>query len=944
MFSSFPLFLFSSFPFFLFSSFPLFLFSSFPLFQSQKLASFLPSLVNLRKTVGLSLIAIDEAHCLSQWGHDFRPSYLQIGRIRDERGLDGVPIAALTGTATNKVRADISRVLKLQNPLISTTSVDRANLKLTVVAKPVGGFREALAPYVDRMVQKGESTIIYCYSRADVEKLAAHVHGVLQSHSRSLHAFPYHAGLSHADRSRAHNSFLTGSGVCIVATSAFGMGIDKPDTRRIIHWSPPKTFEEYYQQVGRAGRDGVASECVLFHGGGADFGRYQDDFYLKDYTDDTAKKEVVSSTVALKDFCLSSTCCRRAKVMEFFDEKPSFANIESSGGRCGTCDNCLSVATHGADLTRDYTPVSLLLLETVAALRSPAMGVIEKVARGTQVEGYRWARGDQSARIKVLAANVPKAQLSVVIIKEFVTGLCNEGVNLLAMAMQKSNPAAGQRVNSWVGYDLSRSGLAAIDAIKSGTKTVELPVPVPLRQAEAKAEERKKVVKARLAELKMDKGMEGEEAEKLLKSVEAWHKCVQAAREGRPGGEGGNEPKALLLEELMAGVQKWRGDAAETLRMAPVSVVTEDMMFKVAYVASRSRLQTTDLKDMGLRVNVDDLSAVLSKWADKAGVKEGGGGTLVVEAGFKNSKWSEAVYKRAGVSKKNPDGKDPSYEVRYKEWQSGKTISSIATAGEKAVMSTTVVRNVLDAGVQGMPVDVPKLLREADGSGDAIDREQWDTIEAAAAALDVMSDLTKATDILEKIPGLEWMPTVAFGDRDDEQRRIIGTWTLPVAWYMVREGWARSRKTRKRKERKERGIFSFLVFPFHTNYFFFFSHLSKQSLHRMGWKGPLQGAAAQPPSQLSKQDEYGDDEDLAWNAAATDADKDDEYGDDGIDWTAVNTTTSTTPATVAVTKVSAASSAVVVDEFGGDGGFGDIDWDAVEQDAKNKHVQKKPRL
>jgi len=207
----------------------------------EKLASFMPSLAAMQAADNLSLIAIDEAHCLSQWGHDFRPAYLKIGDIRNHPTLSKVPIAALTGTATNKVRADIARVLKLRNPVISTTSVDRENLKLVIRTKPAGGHAAALEPYIKRMLENKESTIIYCYSRADVDKLASYVTSSFGSkNAKGSKCLPYHAGMSNEDRDASHMQFLTSEAVCIVATSAFGMGIDKPDTRRIIHWTAPK--------------------------------------------------------------------------------------------------------------------------------------------------------------------------------------------------------------------------------------------------------------------------------------------------------------------------------------------------------------------------------------------------------------------------------------------------------------------------------------------------------------------------------------------------------------------------------------------------------------------------------------------------------------------------------------------------------------------------------
>lgn len=351
----------------------------------EKLTSgggFLDRLSNMHRYgsnhTNICLIAVDESHCVSEWGHDFRPSFLQIGpTLRNHPILKSIPLLALTATAVPRVQSDIVKKLCMHpSPTIAKKSFDRPNLKIVIRRKPrngpVGAFegitKEMAASIASKsVVSSGKSTIVYCSTKKEVEDTTAMItkllaHHLVQQHDRlnetpaitleqasqlaSSVVKPYHAGLTYGQRTEAHTEFLIGKVAIIVATVAFGMGIDKPDIRRVIHWGACKTVEEYYQQMGRAGRDGLPAECIMY-ADSHDFAKYKDDFYLGGLSGE-AKVATVHSMDALRDFAMSTDGCRRAALLNFFDEIPSF------GKYCGTCDLCLDRKHHGDDQSRDF--------------------------------------------------------------------------------------------------------------------------------------------------------------------------------------------------------------------------------------------------------------------------------------------------------------------------------------------------------------------------------------------------------------------------------------------------------------------------------------------------------------------------------------------------------------------------------------------------------------
>ena len=293
----------------------------------------------IRKSkIRISLFAVDEAHCISEWGHDFRPEYRQLADLRDL--FPDVPIIALTATATERVREDIQKTLRLRDPFISRSSFNRPNLSYIVLEK-----REPFEQTVAYLRQKrGESGIIYCQSRDTVDDLS-------QKLSRlGFSCVPYHAGLSAEKRTENQEKFIRDDAQIAVATIAFGMGIDKPNVRFVIHYDLPKNLEGYYQETGRGGRDGLDSECILFFSRG-DWYKHQ---YFIDHISRKKEREIALRQLQSVIAYCESTECRRNHLLRYFGEIITEP--------CGRCDVCNHPRTR-----TDSTDKALLLMECVKA-------------------------------------------------------------------------------------------------------------------------------------------------------------------------------------------------------------------------------------------------------------------------------------------------------------------------------------------------------------------------------------------------------------------------------------------------------------------------------------------------------------------------------------------------------------------------------------------------
>jgi len=283
--------------------------------------------LRLLRSLWVSLLVVDEAHCISQWGHDFRPDYLKIGRLRRE--LTNPPCLALTATATARVQTDLCRRLSLRDPFRLVTGFLRANLALSV--HHCQSLREKLG-MVERLVcgtEKG-TILIYCATRRTVEEVAGWLG---QSHQAVGY---YHAGLSDEQRRLVHDDFRRGTLRILVATNAFGMGIDKPDVRLVLHFDIPGSLEAYYQEAGRAGRDGQPAACVLlFHERDAATQEY---FIAQAAKDSEGAERAERMTTLLQDFLgyVSASTCRQVAILDYFSDQAELAL-----GPCGLCDRCV---------------------------------------------------------------------------------------------------------------------------------------------------------------------------------------------------------------------------------------------------------------------------------------------------------------------------------------------------------------------------------------------------------------------------------------------------------------------------------------------------------------------------------------------------------------------------------------------------------------------------
>ena len=275
--------------------------------------------LELLQSSTLALFAIDEAHCVSQWGHDFRPEYIQLS-VLHERFPD-VPRLALTATADRLTRTEIIARLKLGQARVFVSSIDRPNIRYRVVEK--GNARKQLLDFI-RTEHEGDSGIVYCLSRKKVEETAEYLQ------AQGIAAYAYHAGMGAEVRARHQRKFQREDGVVIVATIAFGMGIDKPDVRFVAHLDLPKSIEGYYQETGRAGRDGQPADAWMAYG-------LQDVVQLRRMIDQSEggeeyRKVQVSKLDAMLGLCETSDC-RRVRMLAYFGE---------ASAPCGNCDTCLT--------------------------------------------------------------------------------------------------------------------------------------------------------------------------------------------------------------------------------------------------------------------------------------------------------------------------------------------------------------------------------------------------------------------------------------------------------------------------------------------------------------------------------------------------------------------------------------------------------------------------
>jgi len=327
----------------------------------NKSKSILNAFTNLYRRKRLARIVIDEAHCVSQWGHDFRPDYKLLGEVRQQ--FRGVPVMALTATATENVKVDVIHNLGIENCEVFTQSFNRPNLMYEVRNKGKGKEVLVSMAQIINGSYKDQSGIVYCLSRQNCENIAKKLRD-----GYGIRAHHYHAGLGSAEKTTVQKAWQAGEYNVIVATIAFGMGIDKPDVRFVIHHTIPKSLEGYYQETGRAGRDGKRSGCFMFYG-------YGDTNSLKRMIDEgegsweqkERQRKMLRNVI---QFCENKSDCRRVQVLHYFNETFNREDCH------GACDNCISDSTFE---TQDFTDYAIAALDLVKKIKKDKITLLHCV-------------------------------------------------------------------------------------------------------------------------------------------------------------------------------------------------------------------------------------------------------------------------------------------------------------------------------------------------------------------------------------------------------------------------------------------------------------------------------------------------------------------------------------------------------------------------------------
>nr|WP_222610828.1 DNA helicase RecQ [Undibacterium sp. FT79W] len=324
--------------------------------------------LELLEVVDIALFAIDEAHCVSQWGHDFRPEYIRLSILHER--FPQVPRIALTATADQQTRDEIIHRLRLENALQFVSSFDRPNIRYQIVEK--GNGRKQLLDFIQAQ-HAGDAGIVYCLSRKKVEETAEFLN------ENGITSLPYHAGMDMTERSRNQARFLREDGIVMCATIAFGMGIDKPDVRFVAHLDLPKSVEGYYQETGRAGRDGASANAWMAYG-------LQDVVQQRRMIDESEANDTYKRVQGVKLDAMLSLCetlnCRRVHILDYFGQ---------ASEPCGNCDTCLSPPT-----SFDGTIAAQKILSTIYRVDQRfAAGHIVDILRGIDTERVQQWRHEQ---------------------------------------------------------------------------------------------------------------------------------------------------------------------------------------------------------------------------------------------------------------------------------------------------------------------------------------------------------------------------------------------------------------------------------------------------------------------------------------------------------------------------------------------------------------------
>jgi len=571
----------------------------------------------------------------------------------------------------------------------------------------------------------------------------------------------------------------------IVATVAFGMGIDKPDIRRVFHLGPPKTVEEYYQQIGRAGRDGLQSECMMVYND-ADFSAYQGDFYLGKLNAE-AKQVMIASIEALQKMCRHPTKCRRLALLEFFGEQPPWT-------QCKTCDNCINTKKNAGDLTRDFTAECMVILRSVD--RCSGKGItklMEEVTR--QARNTRFA----AKQLREMIAPLVDAKY-----------LWSETISFTPPGMKFARTSSVTNLAA-----KGRTALATPNTV------IQLPVPESVRRLEAERVARKaaklKELQAGGVDLSTIPKAELEAGEgPVMAATQMWMSRLAYFRSSN------RNDKAAALENLKHQIEEWRDSVADKLGMAPAAVLSEDLVIRIAYVQPR---QLADLKEIGVRITgVEDLVTVITEWKQKqeaeAEPADGQNNKRKMPSWFKDDqqgaaemilpagKWKAA---RPFRLNKLTKGK-PAWMESYARFDQGERVSAIAMnpgmtkqgAPKKPILDTTVVGHLMQALTHGQPVNLQQVFTQVPDS--RINQGDWDKIEDAAGSVpvDVMAvEKISGEDLLRYI--VKWDASKGYNERTETQKAEGSKWGIKFrTWQYLKQAgfapsWANNKAPKERK-------------------------------------------------------------------------------------------------------------------------------------------------
>ena len=741
------------------------------------------------KTLGL--VAVDEAHCVSQWGHDFRAAYRALDALRTYLAPNGeVPLMALTATAVSAVRDDIDKVLGLRTPFVAVNSCDRPNLRVRVAKKR--GAETDFKLLADAARDANGSVIVYCPSVRETEAVCEALRAKFGSNAS---VGVYHARLSPSQRKKTHMDFLVGAVKVVAATVAFGMGIDKPDIRLVVHYGAPKTMEEYYQQVGRAGRDGLPSECLMLYGDN-DFVKYASDFYVGKLSRE-ARETQKKSTDALERFARDARGCRRAGILRHFGEttpntwRPApalgfdatSADVTSSRSKplevprrvCGTCDACSRLfesAASGKALEAEYTlecaPVLMAVAKGFPGSGASMTHVVALATDSNPPANGRAPAAGVRERVRAARLALKPQTRSQAFVKEITRALADGGY-LRAVAVKSeygsyevfqttprgvavANAAFEVFASDFACGDAAarrEAALAALARRAPGARVI-LPVPESLARAEADA---KAAADAKVLELEAagvdTSAIPAAELEAgsgpALNAELQWARAIAKLRQS---GDDARRARANAMAELLRRVERWRDSTAEKLGMAPGSVFASFVAKRVAYTcASGGHLDVESLRSAGVRVaGADGLAAELKSAAAELGLaretslnsasdKRDASDKRMRLASFAPvTPWPFAVYKPR--KKKGCPDEPPPWETSWRRFAGGEAPAAIALTqpSGRAVQVTTVVGHLLEALTQGRTVDF-KRLGSFEGIADRFPTErEWRAMDDAAEA------------------------------------------------------------------------------------------------------------------------------------------------------------------------------------------------------------------